>query len=343
MRSGVLVIGLVSLRRATCLILVTILFGLAGGLPTQSASAQETALPAPFWRTVFARPDRAEAAPAPDIEMRRRLGAALFADKRLSGDQTRSCASCHKPRLGFSDGRARAKARAGSDKVLRNTPTLFNLQGATAFNWDGSAPSLEEQALGPLQSAAELAADMQVVVTRLKRDQKLVSWFAGAFPVTPEISRDTITRALASHVRILTAPPTRFDAWIGGDARALTSKERFGFQLFVAKAGCVACHAGWKFKDDGFHDIGLPDKQTGPKVTGIDGKLGVRAFKTPTLRAVKKTAPYMHDGSLRTLKDVVAHYASGVVQRRGLSASMPRGLTLSPAERAALVAFLKTL
>ena len=143
-------------------------------------------------------------------------------------------------------------------------------------------------------------------------------------------------------MRSLVSPPTRFDAWIGGDAGALSAAEVRGFTLFTGKAGCVLCHAGWRFTDDRFHDIGLPGKDPGRgAVPG--GTPGLAAFKTPSLRELKRTAPYMHDGSLPTLAAVLAHYTGGFVRRPSLAPTMNLKLKLGAQERADLIAFLHTL
>src|SRR5262249_199752 len=146
----------------------------------------------------------------------------------------------------------------------------------------------------------------------------------------------------AAYVRSLVSPPTRFDAWIEGDAGALRGAEIRGFRLFTGKAGCVLCHAGWRFTDDRFHDIGLRGKDPGRSVVP-GGTPGLRAFKPPSLRELAHTAPYMHDGSLPTLAAVVAHYAGGFVARPGLAPNINRTLRLSAQEKADLVAFLLTL
>lgn len=294
------------------------------------------------WRSAFAPHDTitgaARPAPAPKIA----LGEKLFRDPRLSGNGNRACISCHKPELGFTDGLVRARALPGIQIILRNTPTLYNLATAQVFNWDGSAHSVEQQALGPIQNPGELAGTFSDIVTRLEKDNVVTQAFSRAFPTKPKISQDTITKALASYVRSLRSPKTVFDAWIAGDKTALSARQRSGFQVFVGKGGCVACHAGPRFTDEGFYDIGLPDEQV---FNGQDvaGKRGVRAFKTPTLRAVSKTAPYMHNGSLKTLADVVNHYTNGIVRRRGVSGVLPPKIDLSHEEKADLVRFLETL
>jgi cytochrome c peroxidase len=166
--------------------------------------------------------------------------------------------------------------------------------------------------------------------------------FAAAFPENPRVTEANIRAALASFERTLVSPKTRFDRWVEGDEAALDPEERAGFALFVGKAGCVACHKGWRFTDEAFHDIGLPGPDLGRgealKLAAAD-----HAFKTPSLRERVWTAPYMHDGSLATLEAVVAHYAGRVIERPALSADLKRRLDLSPEERGQLVAFLATL
>lgn len=273
---------------------------------------------------------------------RSELGARLFRDYRLSGDGKRACVTCHDPTRAFTDGLARAAGKPGQIANLRNTPTLYNLAAAKIFNWDGSAASLEEQVVGPIQNPAELGSNFPDIIERLGRDKAMVAAFVEAFPKTQTISQDSITKALASYVRILEAPKTSFDDWLKGDETALTDQQKVGLELFVGKGGCVACHAGPRMTDEAFHDIGLPDDRT-HNGEDVAGKKGVRAFKTPTLRAVSKTAPYMHNGQLQSLGDVVNHYADGIIRRPGVSGILPRQLKLSKGEKAALVAFLNML
>lgn len=299
-----------------------------------------------FWRDAFRRDDAAGLAHGSAIKSRVFLGRMLFSDTRLSGNQTKSCASCHQPDHAFTDGRSRAENFDGSSIKQRNTPSLNNLAGAPAFNWDGSAASIEQQVLGPLLHKAELSGDMSDIVARLTADKAVRKNFREAFPLTPEISSTTLRSALASYVRSLRSEPTRFDDWIAGDRTALTSHEHQGFRIFTGKGGCVACHNTWRFTDHSFHDIGLTVSDTdaiGEEVNANAGKRGVRAFKTPTLRLVSQTAPYMHDGRFQTLDEVVEHYAGGVVQRKGVAQVLPKSLVLSDQEKSALVAFLKTL
>jgi cytochrome c peroxidase len=295
------------------------------------------------WRALFQRPAAPPPAPAdnPSTPEKVALGARLFADPRLSGDGRRSCVSCHRPERAFTDGRRRARAVAGGD-LRRNTPTLWNLAWSRHYFWDGRAPSLEAQVQAPIEAPDEMGGDWPTILARLSADGALVAQFRAAFGGEAAITQDTVAKALAAYVRSLVSPPTRFDAWIAGEAGALGKAEVRGFALFTGKAGCVLCHAGWRFTDDRFHDIGLPSRDPGRgAVPG--GTPGLAAFKTPSLRELSRTAPYMHDGSLPTLAAVVGHYAGGFVRRPALAPHMNRNLRLSPRERADLVAFLRTL
>jgi cytochrome c peroxidase len=269
------------------------------------------------------------------------LGAALFSDTRLSREGDRSCASCHQPDKGYSDGLAKALGRDGTS-LKRNTPHLYNLASATSFYWDGREPTLESQARVPLHAANELAAEPSQLLTRLSADMDLRRQFAAAFPNETEMSESALLSVLAAYEKSLVSPETAFDAWVAGDEDALSEQEKRGFRIFVGKGGCVSCHGGWRMTDDGFHDIGLETDDPGRSAVP-GGAAGIPAFKTPGLRQVARTAPYMHNGSLATLEDVVAHYAGKHASRPSLAPSLVRDLKLDADERAALVAFLKTL
>ena len=226
--------------------------------------------------------------------------------------------------------------------LKRHTPTLWNLAWSSPVFWDGRARSLEEQVAGPIESPDEMAQPLISVVTRLAADAAMVRAFAAAFPETPQVNALNLARALATYERTFVSPPTRFDRWIAGDPQALTAGEVAGFRLFTGKAGCVKCNSGFAFTDYAFHDIGLPSEDRG---RGAVLRLPVaeHAFKTPGLREIGRSAPYMHDGSLATLADVIRHYESGVVARPTLSKDLTRKLRLTQAERADLIAFLGTL
>jgi cytochrome c peroxidase len=187
-----------------------------------------------------------------------------------------------------------------------------------------------------------MAQPLAAVVARLAADPAMVGAFTQAFPEAPRVDGSNLAKAIATYERTFVSPDTRFDRWIAGDEHALTQNEVAGFRLFTGKAGCVKCHSGFAFTDYAFHDIGLPGEDRG---RGAVLRLAAaeHAFKTPGLREIARSAPYMHDGSLATLEDVLRHYVSGVADRPTLSKDLTRGLKLSDAERADLIAFLGTL
>lgn len=285
------------------------------------------------WRAIFARP-AASHEPEEGEAARIALGHDLFHDPRLSGSGRASCATCHEPARAFTDGRKTGQGPEG-DVLARNVPALYDLAWSKAFFWDGRAPTLEAQARFPILAPDEMAGDFPTIRRRLAGDPAFAARFAIAFPDAEGVSEEGLLAALAAYVGSLASPPSRFDDWVAGDDAALEDEERKGFAIFVGKGGCVSCHGGWRLTDDAFHDIGLPGDDL--------GRGGQRAFKTPSLREAAHTAPYMHDGSLATLEDVVDHYAGGVIRRPSLAPTLVRDLELSAEEKAALVAFLKTL
>jgi len=271
---------------------------------------------------------------------KRALGERLFHDKHLSADGSIACASCHVRAKGFSDGR---KTAIGVPRraLARHAPTLWNLAWAGPVFWDGRARSLEEQAAGPIIAPDEMAQPMDKLVARLAAKRDYVHAFAKAFPEDPRVTEENLKKALATYERTLVSPPTRFDRFVAGADDALSPQETEGFRLFAGKAGCSNCHVGWAFTDYAFYDIGLASEDRGRgAVLRLDK--AEHAFKTPSLREVSRRAPYMHDGSLATLADVVRHYAGGITDRPTLPPDLRR-ISLDAREQAALVAFLKTL
>jgi cytochrome c peroxidase len=277
----------------------------------------------------------------PFSEAKRALGEALFHDKRLSVDGSLACASCHERGKGFADGKIQGRGVPGR-ALKRHTPTLWNLAWSSPVFWDGRARSLEEQVAGPIESPDEMALPVSSAVARLAADPAMMRAFAVAFPEAPKVDAANLAKAIATYERTFVSPVTRFDRWIEGDDRALTPSEVSGFRLFTGKAQCVKCHSGFAFTDYAFYDVGLPDDDRGRGAV-LRLEAAEHAFKTPGLREIGRSAPYMHNGTLATLDDVVRHYESGVVERPTVSKDIARGLTLSEADRADLIAFLGTL
>jgi cytochrome c peroxidase len=277
----------------------------------------------------------------PFSEEKRALGEALFHDKRLSVDGSLACASCHERGKGFADGKIQGRGVPGR-ALKRHTPTLWNLAWSSPVFWDGRARSLEEQVAGPIESPDEMALPMAEVVARLVADPAMVRAFTAAFSAAPRVDAGNLAKAIATYERTFVSPETRFDLWIAGDEQALTASEIAGFRLFTGKAQCARCHSGFAFTDYAFYDIGLPDDDRGRGAV-LRLEAAEHAFKTPGLREIGRSPPYMHNGSLATLDDVIRHYVSGVVERATVSKDLPRKLSLSDAERGDLIAFLGTL
>ncbi|MEM7183414.1 MAG: cytochrome c peroxidase [Spirochaetota bacterium] len=270
------------------------------------------------------------------------LGKLLFFDPRLSGSNWISCASCHNPALGWVDGLPKGIGH-NFTKLDRNTPTILN----SAFNflqfWDGRAKSLEEQALGPITSEKEMNQNMEELLLELKNIAGYRSLFDKAFS-GEGIKKETIAKAIASYERTIVSKTSAFDRWMQGEENAVSDAAKKGFAVFNGKAKCVICHSGFNFTDNGFHNIGVSTiAEDKGRHAIVPIKVTKGAFKTPTLRDVTRTAPYMHDGSLKTLEEVVEHYNVGGVVKENLSPNMPPALNLTDTEKSNLVAFLRTL
>ena len=274
------------------------------------------------------------------------LGRMLFFDPRLSSDGNLSCAGCHSPSLGWSDGLPTAKG--SKSKVLgRATPTIVNSGFNTIQMWDGRKSSLEDQAMGPMESMDEMAMDLKKLFAWLERMPGYVKAFAKAYP-GEAIDHKTTSKALASFERTVVSNDSPFDRWLRGDKRAMTVQQVRGFRLFSdpGKANCVACHHAPNFTDNGFHNIGL----AAYAVANPDmGRFAIKpvpamrgAFKTPTLRDVALTAPYFRDGSAKTLMDVMEFYNRGGVSAQDRSPQV-KPLNLARPEMEDVVAFLQAL
>lgn len=268
------------------------------------------------------------------------LGKLLYYDTRLSGSNLLSCASCHNPGFGWSDGQPRAVGH--EMRVLeRRTPTILDVAWGELFFWDGRAASLEEQALGPIQAAGEMNQNLDDLIRELQGIVGYRDLFDGAFPGRG-ITADGIAKAISTYERTVVSSRAPFDAWIDGDEGAIPDSAKRGFVIFNTKANCSACHTGWAMTDSGFHDIGLSDDDIG-RGKHLAGIVKMKhAFKTPGLRDIDRRQPYMHNGSMATLEEVIDHYIDGGIQRPSLSEEM-KPLDLTAQERADLLAFMGTL
>jgi cytochrome c peroxidase len=294
-------------------------------------------------KAAYQRPDHI---PFPDDNPRSaikvELGKMLFFDARLSGDNQTSCATCHMPEMGWEDGE-RLTESTGGGNLQRHTPTIWNGAWGRTFFWDGSARSLEEQAVMPITNAAEMAQDMESLLAELRGIDGYARRFAKAFPDSdPAITETNLGKAIATYERTVVQPETPFDAWVKGDADAISPAAKRGFKLFNGKANCAACHSGWNFTAGAFHDIGLPGTDDRGRGRVLDLAAADNMFKTPTLRDIARRAPYMHDGSKPNLQAVLDHYQGGFVRRDTLSADM-QVVALTQQEEAELIAFLRTL
>ena len=270
------------------------------------------------------------------------LGKQLFFDPRLSGSNSISCATCHNPALGWSDGQPKAVGH-GTKVLGRASPTVLNAAYQKFQFWDGRAASLEEQALGPIASAVEMNQPMDELVDEIKAIPGYVDMFKTAYP-DEDISPLTIAKAIAVFERTVVASESDFDRWLTGLDDAMSEEELWGFLVFKGKGNCTACHTGHSFADSKFHNIGLKGEDNpGRYAIEPDEKLK-GAFKTPTLRDIALTAPYMHNGAYATLEEVVEHYNKGGFENGGTpSPDMKPSLNLSERDKKALVAFMKSL
>lgn len=271
------------------------------------------------------------------------LGKRLFNDPLLSRDESLSCATCHDPENAFTDNRPTAVG-VFERKGTRRVPKLVNRGYGKSFFWDGRIPTLEEQVVQPILNELEMDMTIEESVERLRREDEYTAAFQNAFG--REANGEDLARALASYVRTIVSGNSRYDQYIAGDRSALSEIERRGLEVFRGKGDCTLCHLGPNLTDEQFHNTGISWKdgefsdEGRSKVTGNEHDRG--AFKTPTLREVARTAPYMHDGSLATLEDVVEFYAKGGEKNPYLDREI-QPLRLKPEEKTALVAFLRTL
>ena len=275
------------------------------------------------------------------------LGKLLFFDTRLSKDGNLSCASCHNPHHGFADAAA-TSAGVGFLRGGRNSPTVINRLFSAEQFWDGRAKDLEEQAHGPLTNPIEMAmGSHDDVVAEVSKIPGYRPLFKKAFG-NDEVTMPRIAQAIASYERTVLAGNSPYDRYQAGDKSALSPQQIQGLALFQGKANCETCHVSFNFSDENYHNLGVgwtPASQNFADnglfdVTKKDSDRG--RFKTPTLRNVAESPPYMHDGSENTLRDVMIFYNRGGEANPGLDPKM-KPLNLNREEVDAVIAFMHAL
>lgn len=277
------------------------------------------------------------------------LGRLLYYDTRLSSSKQVACASCHAPEKAFTD-QAPVSTGIGGQKGGRSAPTVINRAYSTEQFWDGRAPSLEEQAKGPLANPLEMTSEKsgdaahKSCVACLSAIPGYVKLFKKAFG-TPEFTIDHVAKAIATYERTVLSGNAPYDKFNAGNTAALTTEQVRGKDVFFKKAQCDSCHLGFNFTDGSYENIGIGMDKASPDL----GRFMVShreedkgAFKTPTLREIEHTGPYMHDGSLKTLEQVVEHYDKGGTKNPWLDKRM-KPLHLTAQEKKDLVAFMKSL
>ncbi|MBL0059440.1 MAG: cytochrome-c peroxidase [Elusimicrobia bacterium] len=320
------------------LISLSIVGFLAGGAVAEWEESADYPYPVP---TGLKKPPVPTDNPLSDAKVA--LGKALYFDTRLSADKTVSCATCHNPKKGWTD-QAPVSTGIRGQKGARSAPSVLNSAYYDKQFWDGRAPSLEEQAKGPIQNPIEMGNTHEAAVATLRGIPGYGPLFEQAFG-SSEITIDRVAQAIASFERTVLTGNSPYDLYEAGDKKALSASAQRGLKLFFGKANCSVCHTGFNFSNSDFHNIGVG-------MTAKDPDLGREketkdmahrgAFKTPTLRNLAHTAPYMHDGSEKTLESVVEYYNKGGFPNPWRDKEMkPLGLT--KAEKKDLVNFLKSL
>ncbi|UCS95815.1 c-type cytochrome [Echinicola marina] len=276
------------------------------------------------------------------------LGKTLFYDPALSQNGKVSCASCHEPKQAFSDGLPLSDQGVSGKPLHRHSPVLFNMAWHPGLFWDGGATNLESMVFGPLTHPDEMGADLKEVIHYLNGSAQYPEMFKAAFE-TDSITSSLIGRSLAQFVRTLISQDSKYDQWKREETE-LDNVEVRGYQLYHKH--CSTCHTEGLFTDLEYHNNGLDMNYPDPaELEGIYlgryrisfDKKDKGAFKTPSLRNIALTAPYMHDGRFSSLEEVLDHYEHGIKVNESLAPELKTGIRLSANERAELLAFLETL
>lgn len=289
------------------------------------------------------------------------LGKALFFDKKLSSNEKVACVTCHQPQKAFTDGQSLGNLGVSGKPLLRNSPTLINVKFIPELFWDGGAKNLESQAVAPLTHPDEMNQDLRKLVLKLSQNQKYSQQFKQVFQ-TDSLTTSLILKALAAYQRTITPQKTKFDAWFyetdsllgfpNPHKQQLSSLELRGYNLFLLH--CNSCHTLPLFTNNDFHHNGLDSVFTNESHEKVKlgrfrithNKADIGKFKTPTLRNITLTAPYMHDGRFATLDEVLQHYANlqyASPQKLSYIDKRLQNLYLSNQDLEAIKAFLKVL
>jgi len=264
------------------------------------------------------------------------LGKQLYFDKRLSKDDTISCASCHDPKKGWSNGEAFATGVRGQ-KGGRSSPTIINSAYQDLQFWDGRAQALEGQALGPIQNPIEMDMPLEEVVAKLNKIEGYKKQFQKVFGT--DVTSEGISKSIAAFERTVLSGGAPYDRFKANDTKALSESAQRGMKVFFNRGHCSACHVGSNFTDGAFHNIGIGMDHEKPDIgreehSKQQGDRG--SFKTPTLREIARTAPYMHNGKFKTLEEVVEYYDKGAFANPSLDEEI-YPLKLTTEEKADLV------
>lgn len=279
-------------------------------------------------------------------EERVALGKMLFNDPILSGNGKIACIDCHDQKYGYGENVALSTNGITGEPLKRNSPPLINIAWANGWFWEGGAKNIESLIFGPLTHPNEMGANLKEMVNTLNDHPEYPRLFQKAYQ-TKKIKSAYIARALAVYCRSLISNQSRYDQYLRGEIN-FSYDELKGMSLFQAK--CGSCHPSPFFTDFNYHNIGLdnvfPDTLEGlyqgrGRITLEDNDMG--KYKTPTLRNLFATAPYMHDGRLQTLEEVFDHYENGVKDYVSLAPQMRKGISTSEEEREMILTFLKTL
>jgi cytochrome c peroxidase len=285
----------------------------------------------------------------PQTKQGEALGKLLFYDKRLSGNNQLSCASCHHQSLAFTDGLALSNKGASGKILPRTAPALINLAWVNnGLFWDGGSTNLESQAFGPLTNTDEMNQNLEVLVSELNQVPEYISRFKNVF--NDDIKAAYIVRALAQFQRTIISGNSRYDKYVRKETGGIFSeKELQGLVLFNAR--CRSCHTGEFFTDNDYHNNGLDADFSNDALEGLyQGRFRISynpadlgKFKTPTLRNIELTAPYMHDGRLPDLKSVLEHYSNEIKVSATTDTLLLGNTPLNTEEQSAIIAFLHTL